>query len=915
MKDNEVYNLSKKSTKFAVMDVEMTPSQLRQKMIQWSIVLIKNGEIVGQESGYVNPNCPIDSKISQLTGITDEMLQEAPKFSEIYTRLKHLLCDAVVVGQNIKFDLKILNEELQAIDQEPLRVSGWIDTVEWSRIMYPRLLSYRLQDLAHALDIPLLHVHQADADALATARLFLRLFSDWQALSLGVKKRLVPILHTLNSSFSQITKYVEQQNTLSETEYQVFTKGCIFPKTHIKQTFFTERYFFYEIKEKLQNQAFMTHIFPGYVYRPEQVEFFSEILEAWEEGTAQAFEVQPGIGKTFAYLLAGLSVLDDTYKQLMITTSTKHLQSQIENEQIPLAEKFFQRKISVTILKGARNYLCLKKFMHQLTTHDEPYELRITKAQILVWLQTTKTGDMDELNLSPNGERFFSLCSCTPNCCHSLSLKNNNCFYLHALSQSTQSDVLIVNHAVFAQNLLKENNDFFKKCKIIVDEAHELEKNIARIATSSLDFPTVFFYFSQMGRKGSGKLLDHHFSALKKYDLYHAQSAWQLQSCIFDLRQIFSLLHQNPNLFFAEKDMNGLLLKLGQYLQCLQTERQSIETLCTNLQEMMPARDQKNWISFCYYLRQLEQCICNLQVYMQNSTHLIQSKGCTKDVQDICYSVTDFQLIQQALRYFKQRLSQIVFCSGTLFVYGRDHFFLEGLDAKEKITVRSIGEVQAYKNLTVYLPIRKKVFPITVEDIRYKVHLAVQFLLERQHKKILILCNSKEMVDDLYLMLSSMEQLYDYELLAQGKSSGSKEKLYQMFKSMKKGLLLGSHSFYEGVDFPDESCTAVILPTLPFLSPNHTYVKIRQVSCNLIDPLVFIKIILPSALLMFRQALGRLKRGSHVKKDFILLDERILSRAYKKLFLQTIEAEQHAKFLIPSEKKERDKESDESEFV
>ena len=136
-----------------------------------------------------------------------------------------------------------------------------------------------------------------------------------------------------------------------------------------------------------------------------------------------------------------------------------------------------------------------------------------------------------------------------------------------------------------------------------------------------------------------------------------------------------------------------------------------------------------------------------------------------------------------------------------------------------------------------------------------------------------------------------------------------------MFKSMKKGLLLGSHSFYEGVDFPDESCTAVILPTLPFLSPNHTYVKIRQVSCNLIDPLVFIKIILPSALLMFRQALGRLKRGSHVKKDFILLDERILSRAYKKLFLQTIEAEQHAKFLIPSEKKERDKESDESEFV
>lgn len=893
---NEVYNLTKNKNLYAVLDIEMTPGQSEQekRIIQWAVVWIENGVITRKESAFIYPECSIATHITKLTSITDEQVQNAPRFHETYIQLKELLEDRIIVGQNIQFDLQIISEEVKRINQKQIQVRGWIDTVEWSRVLHPTLLSYKLIDLVQKFDIQLSSAHLADADAEATAQLFLRLNADWLNLSLGVKKRLIPILKTLHSDYASITNSFDELMDLSDEDWLIFEKGYHFQHQACEQKFYAERIKAAELKKKLKNTKQMQAIFPNYEARENQIVFLAQLMQTWRKKTAKAFEVQPGMGKTFAYLVAGLSQLNEKNKQLLITTATKHLQTQIYQEQMPLVEQFFQKKISAHVLKGAQNYLCAKKFVNQLTTHDEIYDVRLAKAQILVWLQTTCTGDIDELNLTPNGEKFFYLCACSQKCIEPKKMENS-CFYSWHIEDACNSDVLIINHALFVQKLLSENAALLKGCKIVVDEAHDLEKAIDQCGTRDLDFSNIFFHFAQIGAPSSKKLLEQYQEILQKYQELHPKNFMKFCNLLGELKRIFTSFRQEDNGY--EKYRLAWLKTLDEGRHSIHKELKHMEQFKERLQDMIAERDQKTLFAFSYHLQQLQQYCELLMKYLQ--THGASRKEQEKLSRSNGLTVMNYEVIQKVLTHLKKYQRQMVFCSGTLLVYGRSNFFLEGLDLKDQLEVEVIGEAETSENLTVYMPESQQIQASTSEEMVYYVDYALRFLIEKGHKKILILCNSKEMVEDLYAMISPLTIYDDFELVVQGRTSRSKEKLYEMFKSVGQGILLGAHSFYEGVDFPEETCTAVILPTLPFLSPDHPYIKARQYRADWIEPLVFMKVLLPSALLLFRQALGRLKRGNQVKKDFVLLDRRICTRTYKKLFLQTIEMEKKETIKLP----------------
>lgn len=886
---NEVYDLITNETKYVVLDIEMTPdeSEREKRIIQWAVVGLDKGKISYRKSSFIQPDCPIDARITKLTSITNETVAHAPRFQDTYLQLKELLEGCVVVGQNIQFDLQMISKEIQRIHKKDIQIAGWIDTVEWSRVLYPTLLSYKLVDLVEYFQIQLDHAHLADADAEATAKLFCYLNGEWEKLSLGVKKRLIPILKTLHSDYSSLTHAVEQEMDLSEADWEIFEKGCISHMGHCEQTFYAERIRPSEIHRQMQTIGKMQQIFPAYEVREEQLVFFREMVRAWRGKYSKAFEVQPGMGKTFAYLLAGLSQLDEKNRQLLVTTATKHLQKQILQEQIPLVRQFFQKNISAYVLKGAQNYLCVKKFMNQLATHDEIYDVRLAKAQILTWLQKTEIGDMDELNLTPNGEKFFALCSCSQQCLEAKTENNEVCFYAQHIQNAVKSDVLIMNHALFVQNLAKESAPLLRGCKIIVDEAHDLEKVIYQCGTREVDFQNVFFHFSQIGVSTQAKLLKAYMQILKQYGEYQPKRDTKLYQKLEEMKRVFTVFQHETDSYALCR--NDWLTTLTESIKVIHLYLKRVEDFQQSLQDMMTERDQKVLYSFAYHMTQIEQYGLFLQNYLQ------KNPTASEDIQNLTppytLAMTDYELIRKILSRLQKYHKEMIFCSGTLMVYGKSNFFLEGLDLTDQLEVEGIGTARSSENLMVYLPESQSKQPITKEEIAYDVQSTTQFLIQKGHKKILVLCNSKEMVEDLYGQLESLSETEDFELLVQGRTSRSREKLYELFKGIEQGILLGTHSFYEGVDFPEETCTAVILPTLPFLSPEHAYVQARQSRGDWIEPLVFMKVLLPNALLLFRQALGRLKRGNQIEKDFVLLDRRICTRTYKKLFLQTIEME------------------------
>ena len=165
------------SNKYVVIDLETTGNSPKKgdKIIQFAAVVIENGQIIDQFSSLLCPNQSIPIFIEELTGITDQMVQDAPLFAEIAPKVMELLNGAYFVAHNVLFDLSFLQEELIMAGFEGF-YGPILDTVELSRILFPSSDSFKLNDLAIQEGLQHDRPHQADSDAYVTGELLLILF-------------------------------------------------------------------------------------------------------------------------------------------------------------------------------------------------------------------------------------------------------------------------------------------------------------------------------------------------------------------------------------------------------------------------------------------------------------------------------------------------------------------------------------------------------------------------------------------------------------------------------------------------------------------------------------------------------------------------------------------------------------------
>ncbi|MEJ1330191.1 exonuclease domain-containing protein [Latilactobacillus sakei] len=180
-----------RETIYAVVDLETTGTNIKDgdRIIQFGCALVQNGKIIQTISQDVNPLRDVPTKIQHLTHITADQLELAPIFEDLAPTLVEILSGTVFVAHNINFDLPFLNGELTRVGLQPLDLAG-IDTVELAQIILPEAPSYRLQDLTQLLEIEHDNPHQADSDALVTAKLFLKLSARLQALPSVTLNRL-----------------------------------------------------------------------------------------------------------------------------------------------------------------------------------------------------------------------------------------------------------------------------------------------------------------------------------------------------------------------------------------------------------------------------------------------------------------------------------------------------------------------------------------------------------------------------------------------------------------------------------------------------------------------------------------------------------------------------------------------------
>lgn len=516
------------SNRYAVVDLEATGTGADAKIIQIGIVLVENGEIIDSYATDINPYELLDDHIKNLTGITDRQLEQAPDFGQVAGTIYDMIGDAIFVAHNVKFDANLLAEALFFEGYELL--TPRVDTVELAQLFFPTFDKYSLGNLAEHLDLGLDQAHTAISDAMATARLLIKIQEKIKSLPRTVVDKILDLADNLlfesRLVIDELLPYLSETiSTSLESIHGLVLKKPVKdqPAYHLSEDFAT-------------NIALL-----GLHERKKQTAF-AQVVEKrlTDEEQVHFIQAQAGLGKTYGYLLP---LLARSEKPLLVTVPTKLLQEQImENEGDKLREIFH---ISMASLKSPKHFIKLDSFWKTLQRQDDNRLVNQFKMQVLVWLTETRTGDLDELKQKQRYQAYFDEIA------HDGNLEAESLFwgwdFWQGLNQQALSSrVLITNHAYFLSHL-KDQDPLMDNRLVVIDEAQKFLLAAENLATDSQDL-TALLQILQSKKDRADKVLDQR--------LY--------ESCQFELNHLLNRFRQYGQSEIAKEDLGQLKQNLAE---------------------------------------------------------------------------------------------------------------------------------------------------------------------------------------------------------------------------------------------------------------------------------------------------------------------------------------------------------------
>jgi len=904
--------------KYVVVDLETNGNSPKKgdRIIQFAAVVIEDGKIVEEYSSLLNPLQPISPFIEELTGINDEMVESAPLFEEVAEKVQSLLKDAYFVAHNVMFDLTFLSDELEQAGFEAF-YGPIIDTVEMARILFPTADSYKLTDLAIQENIEHNRPHQADSDAYVTAELLLIMLNKIEGLPLQTIRQLELLSGALKSDLDQLLDNIALQK---EKKLPYIREGLELYRgvalraddRAIPAKKGKNEYIDFDRKE-VENR--MSQVLPNYVPRPGQQEMINDVLQCFNTDLHGLIEAGTGVGKSLAYLIGVAFFAKKENTQIVVSTFTTQLQEQLTRKDLPLLEDILPFSIGYTVLKGRNHYISLDKFEVSLREQDDNYDVILTKMQILIWLTETTTGDKDELNLSSGGMKYWHKIKNDGN--FSLSFSKEwapRDFYRRTRNAAQKADIIITNHALLLNDLSSDKGLLPNYEYAVIDEGHHFEKNATKHFGHQLSYFGTKMSIQSIGTYDQKQLFYKLFS--KGNDLAYADKK-KLNRLLSDLPLELEELFRTI-LRYAKKIGNksnspkaSIRIKRDDSIQWNQVEivaerfifllkdcknalLQVVEALYSKADtdsldaDQVMAADRikaimKEWEQYMLTLRHIflreEDSIAWLEVDWKSFPHHAILYAQPHSVSEI---------LQQTL--FAKKKS-VVFASATLTVNNHFDFYASGLGLSgiPHLEKQIASPFQYDKQVRLVVPDEvPDINNVPLSEYIEAVTGHIISIAEATSGRMLILFTSNEMLKKTYELIKAKGSLPDYAILAQGITTGSRMRLTRNFQRYDKAILLGTNSFWEGIDIPGEDLTCLIIVRLPFSSPDEPLNEAKNERIKSMGGNPFLENSLPEAVLRFKQGFGRLIRTETDKGFIVILDRRILTTTYGATFLESI---------------------------
>jgi len=589
-----------------------------------------------------------------------------------------------------------------------------------------------------------------------------------------------------------------------------------------------------------------------YEFRPSQIRMAEAVHQALDSQSHVIIEAGTGTGKTIAYLLPALL----HGQRLLVSTGTKTLQDQIFYKDIPLLEMILGRPIRAAYLKGRNNYLCRLKLE---TAHAEGLfsmkELRVFK-KIVDWAQVTETGDQSELGTDVDGELWSRLDARRERCLGTKCQDYDRCFLTLTRQKAMESDIVIVNHHLFFADLSIRKSDMGgilpDYSAVIFDEAHELEE----VATEYFGFHVSNFRISEL--VGDAKRLADK-SETEVDDLSSVQRA---SDRFFGALALMSD-GRHPVMNFQDLEgmdaLIGALQQAGRALKKQQDFSGEWETLARRAGEIQSELE-------VFRSGTLE----NFVSWIERRGRGVFLEACPVDVSG---------LLREKLF---ERIPACVLTSATLRVGESFAYFRQriGMEVGDELALSTEFDVRS--QTTLYVPPR-------MPDYRHPSYLnraveEIKRILNASHGRAFVLFTSYQQ------MIAAHEAVsrdVPWPCLLQSRSAG-KSRLLEEFKITPNAVLFATSSFWQGVDVKGEALSAVIIDKLPFQVPSDPLVSARMARVEREGGSAFSDYQLPHAILRLKQGLGRLIRSKSDRGVLAILDNRLSTKGYGKLFMASL---------------------------
>ena len=912
---------------YVAVDLETTGLDANlDTIIEVGAVKFQGPEVLGTFQTLVNPYRDLPPFIKKLTGIAQADVDRAPPFAAIAAELEQFIGMHPVVGHNVSFDLGFLRKHGAALANDSL------DTWELASILLPFNRDYSLAGLAREMVVENSRPHRALADAQATREVFSRLLDRAAALEPGTAASIGYVGARARQPFARIFQAGSPATavaTRSEMpDLRRLRDDQPRPAPVATPDGAPEPLDEEGLASLLDQNGAFSRLFEGYERRPQQLDMVRAVSRAFNEEKHLVVEAGTGVGKSIGYLLPALVYAVRNRATVVVSTNTINLQEQLLNKDIPALISLLEQEGLIEAgsaraapLKGRANYLCLQKLNSLSRSEAISAEHARLVSKCLVWLEDTQQGDRAEINLAPQEAAAWShISAAEAGLCPGLK-GEGHCFLRAARSRASTAHIVVVNHALLLSDLAVGGGLLPDHKHLIIDEAHRLEEEATRqlgfdlsegeLATCmesllrnfrAIRVPLALSQAGPTDRQRSEELM----GSLETNWAGHAEKTWET-------------LWESASKFVSQQNSGdqGMLQLAVTRSTRTQPAWSDLEIAWENMDvvlndgleqvdRLFRALDQvgmrafektEDWEDIQAGQRELAARMDELRLIKDQlavfyagpvdadrvdwMTLSEEGAGSGGRKSSLSLQSAPLNVADHLSRGLFEQKSAVIMTSATLSTDGSFDYLRNRVGPAEASELR-VGSPFDYARAAQLLVPRDMPLPDApgyqgaLESLLVELGLALQ-------GHCMVLFTSHASLRSTARGIREALESEGIGVLAQG-VDGSPDRIVRNFEQEPGSIILGTSSFWEGVDLPKGQMKALAIARLPFHVPSDPIFAARSEQYE--DS--FKEYAVPQAILRLRQGMGRLIRNNDDRGSIIVLDRRLTARSYGKTFMDSL---------------------------